>query len=145
MAGAVLVWLLPAMLASGGPLNFIRANLDYVSDQASVSSGLFGASGRTLAHIGHAVAGLDLLRRAGLDAARGAGVAAQRGLGSRLGAARVSGTVAGAVSDLRHRGARGGSGHTLAMVPVVSLVGGYLVNRALENSDAWVSRWRVAA
>ena len=44
MAATVLVWLLPSMMASGGPVNFIRANLDYVSDQASVSSGLFGAS-----------------------------------------------------------------------------------------------------
>jgi hypothetical protein len=32
-------------------------------------------------------------------------------------------------------------GHTLAMVPVVSLVGGYLVNRALETKDAWAPHW----
>jgi hypothetical protein len=31
------------------------------------------------------------------------------------------------------------------MVPVVSLVGGYLVNRALETKDAWAPHWRVAA
>jgi hypothetical protein len=31
------------------------------------------------------------------------------------------------------------------MVPVVSLAGGYLVKRALEMNDEWVSRWRVVA
>jgi hypothetical protein len=47
MAATVLVWLLPAMLASGGPASFVRATLEYLSDQAGVSSGLFGANGRT--------------------------------------------------------------------------------------------------
>lgn len=43
MAAGVLLWLLPAMLASGGPYAYIKTSLDYLSDQASVSSGLFGA------------------------------------------------------------------------------------------------------
>jgi hypothetical protein len=44
MVGAVLLWLVPAMFASGGPPAFLKTSMDYVSDQASVSSGLFGAS-----------------------------------------------------------------------------------------------------
>lgn len=43
MAAAVAVWLLPAMMASGGPATYVKANLDYIADQGSVSSGLFGA------------------------------------------------------------------------------------------------------
>jgi hypothetical protein len=40
------MWLPPAMIASSGPIPFLQANLDYVFDQASVSSALFGASDR---------------------------------------------------------------------------------------------------
>ena len=32
-------------------------------------------------------------------------------------------------------------GQVLAMVPVVSLFGGYLVERALDTTDLWISRW----
>ena len=46
MAATVLVWLLPATIASGGPIAFIHTTLNYLSDQASVGSGLFGASDR---------------------------------------------------------------------------------------------------
>lgn len=44
MAGVVLLWLVPTMIASGGPATFIKTNLEYVSEQASVSSQLFGAT-----------------------------------------------------------------------------------------------------
>lgn len=143
MAGAVLVWLLPAMLASGGPLSFIRANLDYVSDQASVSSGLFGASGsrwRT------SVTQLMVWTLCGVIALPLPTVLAwRRREGWGVGWDRIAFlalwilpflifAIVVHVED---------PGHTLAMVPVVSLFGGYLVNRALENSDAWVSRLQV--
>lgn len=44
MAAGVLLWLLPAMWASGGPYAFVKTSLDYISDQASGTSGLFGAT-----------------------------------------------------------------------------------------------------
>ncbi len=44
MAGGILLWLLPAMFASGGPYAFVKTSLAYLSDQGSVSSGLFGAT-----------------------------------------------------------------------------------------------------
>ena len=43
LSGTVMLWLLPVMIASGGPVAYIKANLDYISDQASISSSLFGA------------------------------------------------------------------------------------------------------
>jgi hypothetical protein len=145
MAATVLVWLLPAMLASGGPLNFIRANLDYVRDQASVSSGLFGASDdrwRT------SITQLLVWTFCGVTAWALPAVLAWRWKsGWDLGWNRIAFlslwllpsllfAIVVHVED---------PGHTLAMVPVVSLVGGYLVNRALENSNVWGPRWQVAA
>src|SRR5208337_3736712 len=44
MAGVVLLWLVPTMAASGGPAAYVKTNLEYVSEQASVSSELFGAT-----------------------------------------------------------------------------------------------------
>jgi hypothetical protein len=43
MTVAVLAWLVPAMWASGGPSGYFNACLDYLNDQASVTSGLFGS------------------------------------------------------------------------------------------------------
>ena len=143
MAGTVLVWLLPAMLASGGPVSFIRANLDYVSDQASVSSGLFGASDsrwRT------SVTQLLVWTFCGVTAWTLPAVLAWRRKGGwNLGWNRIAflalwlapSLIFAIVVHVED------PGHTLAMVPVVSLVGGYLVNRALESSDWWVSRWQL--
>ncbi len=143
MTIAVLIWLLPAMFASGGPLNFIRANLDYISDQASVSSGVFGATGsrwRT------SVTQLLVWTFCGMLAWPLPAVLAWRRKGGwAVGWERLAFlglwilpflvfSILVHVED---------PGHTLAMVPVVSLFGGYLINRALENSDAWVSRLQV--
>lgn len=41
---AVLVWLAPAALASGGPVRFWRVNWGYLKVQAGTTSGLFGAN-----------------------------------------------------------------------------------------------------
>jgi len=43
MAATVLLWLLPAMIASGGPVTYVKACLAYIGDQASETSQLFGA------------------------------------------------------------------------------------------------------
>lgn len=44
MAAGILCWLLPAMIASGGPFAYVKTSVDYLSDQASGTSGLFGAT-----------------------------------------------------------------------------------------------------
>jgi hypothetical protein len=140
MAGAVLVWLLPAMIASGGPLTFIRANLDYVSDQASVSSGIFGATEsrwmttmwRLLVWVfcgvlawGLPVA-LAFRRKDGFGLARTPG-----GFLALWFLPALAFALTVHVED---------PGQTLLMVPVVCLVGGYLVGRAIETLEAGVSR-----
>jgi hypothetical protein len=145
MAATVLAWLLPAMLASGGPVNFIRANLDYVSDQASVSSGLFGASDsrwRT------SVTRLLVWTFCGVLAWTLPAVLAWRRKGgwgfgwdraAFLSVWLLPSLLFAIVVHVED------PGHTLAMVPVVSLAGGFLVKRALEMNDEWVSRWQVVA
>jgi hypothetical protein len=133
MAGVVLLWLMPAMIASGGPATFIRACLDYVTDQASVSSGLFGASDRrwqtTFWHT--VVWTFCLLPGCALPAAL-----AWRGRqGWGIGGDRLAFLVLwflpaftfGLFVHIED------PGHTLAMVPAVALFGGYLMSRALET------------
>ncbi len=143
MGATVLVWLAPAMLASGGPIGFVRANLDYVSDQASVSSGLFGASDsrwRT------SITQLLVWTFCGLTAwTLPAVLAWRRDSGWNLGADKLGFMALWVAPSLLFAIVVHveDPGHTLAMVPVVSLVGGYLVNRALETGDWWVSRWHV--
>ncbi|HET8547614.1 MAG TPA: hypothetical protein VFL57_06415 [Bryobacteraceae bacterium] len=44
LALSIAAWLLPAMLASGGPAEYVRVCLDYLSDQSSMTSPLFGAA-----------------------------------------------------------------------------------------------------
>jgi hypothetical protein len=140
MTGAVLVWLLPAMLASGGPTAFVRACLDYVADQASVSSGLFGADDRrwqttfwrTIVWTFCSALGWSLpavlawRRREGWGAGR-----------DRLAFLAIWFLPAFAFGLLVHIE---DPGHALLMVPVVVLFGGYLFNRALDNLGFAVSR-----
>ena len=144
MGATVLAWLLPAMLASGGPMNFIRANLDYVSDQASVSSGLFGASGGrwrtsvTQLLVWTFCGALAWTLPAVLAWRRKDGWALGRERAAFLALWIVPSLLFAVVVHVED------PGHTLAMVPVVSLLGGYLVNRALETKDVWAPHWRVA-
>jgi hypothetical protein len=133
MAAAVLLWLAPAMLASGGPGNFVKACLDYLTDQASVSSGLFGASDRrwqtTFWHV--LVWTFCILPACALPAAL-----AWRGRqGWGIGAERLAFLALWflppfAFALLVHIE---DPGHVLAMVPVVALFGGYLMSRAMET------------
>ncbi len=140
MAGVVLLWLVPAMAASGGPAVYVKTNLEYVSEQASVSSELFGATQakahatlwRLLVWTGFGILGWAM--PAVLAFRRKGGWGIQREwmlflalwlLPSLLFAIAVH------VED---------PGQVLAMLPVVSLFGGYLMSRALDNLDYWVSR-----
>ncbi len=145
MAVVVLAWLLPAMFASGGPLNFIRANLDYISDQASVSSGLFGAAQgvwmRTFFRlIAWVFAGLLGLVLAGI-------VAWWRGAGWGVGGARwaflglwllpaIAFALSVHVED---------PGQTLLLLVVAALFGGYLIERALDRAACEAPRFLAPA
>ena len=140
MAAVVLIWLLPAMIASGGPLNFIRANLDYVSDQASVSSGLFGATeSRWLTTMWRlAVWVFCGVLAWGLPGA----LAFRRKDGFGLARARLAFLALWFLPALAFALTVHveDPGQTLAMVPVVCLVGGHLVGRAVDTLEAGVSR-----
>ncbi|MBS1856200.1 MAG: hypothetical protein JST11_12605 [Acidobacteria bacterium] len=141
MALTVLTWLLPAMLASGGPLSFIRANLDYISDQASVSSGLFGAAGgvwmrtffRLVAWIFAILLGLVLAAVVAWRRGEGWGVGRQRWafLGLWLLPAFAF-ALNVHVED---------PGQTLIMVVVVALFSGFLIERALGRIESQVARY----
>ena len=145
MAATVLVWLAPAMAASGGPLTFVRANLDYISDQASVTSGLFGAADSTWLRTFYRLLAWVFCGTVGLVPA---GLLAWRGReGWKVGGERwvflglwllpaFAFALNVHVED---------PGQTLMMVAVVALLGGYLIERALDSLGAYVSRWLVAS
>ena len=145
MAGTVSLWLLPAMFASGGPVNFIRANLDYLADQASLSSGLFGASDnawlrtfyQTLVWVFCGVVGLALPMVLAWRWRDGWGIG-----WSRLAflALWIGPPFAFALSV--HVA---DPGQTLMMGVVVALVGGYWIDRAFLLSSQQVTRLLIPA
>ncbi len=141
MAASVAVWLLPAMMASGGPYHFVKACLEYVTDQASGTSGLFGATETrwrtTFWHLTTwvfcGVPGFLLP----------AALAWRRKEWWKLGWERLAFFALWLVPAfvfalLVHVE---DSGQALLMVPAVSLAGGHLMNRALDLTDLWISRW----
>ena len=144
MSAAVAVWLVPAMLASGGPATFIRANLDYISDQATVSSGLFGAADgiwlRTLYRLLVWVfAGAVGLVPAGILAWHGReGWKVGRGRWAFLGLWLLPAFAFALNVHVED------PGQTLIMVVAVALLGGCLIERALDTLDAYTSRWLLA-
>ena len=148
MAAAVLVWLLPAMLASGGPVPYVKASLDYLSDQASVSSGLFGATDNKWFTtfwrlVVWSFCGLLPLTLPAVLAWRGRSGVEPDTPGWGLGWDRTVFLSLWFVPaflfaiDVHVED----PGQTLALVPVVSLFGGYLINRGLHNVTATVSAW----
>ena len=142
MAAAVLVWLLPAMFASGGPVTYIKACLGYVSDQASETSGLFGAeSGKWQTTFWR----LMVWTCCGLLAwTLPAVLAWKRKQGWRMDRNRLAFMalwllppfVFAIVIHIQD------PGQALAMAPPIALFGGYLFNRALDNLEERVSRWQ---
>jgi len=143
MAGTVLVWLLPAMIASGGPVDFVRANLDYVSDQASVSSGLFGATDsrwmttfwRLLVWVFCGVLAWGMAAPLAFHRKDGFGISrSQLAFLALWLLPSLAFALAVHVED---------PGQTLAMVPVVCLAGGRLVARAIETGAGALSRFLV--
>ena len=141
MTAAVLLWLLPAMFASGGPAAYVTANLDYLADQASVSSGLFGAVPvrwqttfwRLIAWTGCGL--LSWTLPAVLAWKRKEGWAAGRDRLAFLGLWLLPPFLFAILVHLED------PGQSLAMAPPIALFGGHLFNRAMENWSARVSRW----
>lgn len=141
MAGAVLIWLVPAMMASGGPAAFVKACLNYVTDQATTSSGLFGATDRRWQTVFWRMMVWTFCGITGW--ALPAVLAWRRGRGWGLGWDRGAFLAlwfgpAFAFAILVHIE---DPGHALAMIPVVALFGGYLISQALDHLDVSLSRW----
>jgi hypothetical protein len=118
----------------------VRATLEYLSDQAGISSGLFGANGRTWIRTVYwlvvwVFCGVIALLLPAILAWRrpdGWGVG-----GSRLAFLALWFVPAFAFAINVHVE---DAGQTLAMVPVVALVGGYWIERALQNCAVRFSR-----
>jgi hypothetical protein len=141
MCAAVLLWLAPAMAASGGPATFVTACVEYITDQASLNSGLFGAEqSRWTATFWRTLVWIFCGAPACVLAAV---LAWRRWEGWGLGRARLAFLAlwllpALAFALLVHVE---DPGQALAMVAVLSLVCGYLTDRALANLHAEISRW----
>jgi hypothetical protein len=131
------------MIASGGPLNFIRANLDYVTDQASVTSGLFGATEsrwlttwwRLLVWVFCGVLAWGLPAALAFRWKDGFGIPRARVAFLAL---WLLPSLAFALTVHLED-----PGQTLAMIPVVCLLGGLIVGRAIENAGLGLSRFLV--
>jgi len=145
MAAAVLLWLLPAMFASGGPAAYLQANLDYIADQASVSSSLFGAVPvkwhttfwRLIAWTCCGL--LSWTLAAVLAWKRREGWAASREKLAFLGLWLLPPFLFAILVHVED------PGQSLAMAPPIALFGGYLFNRALDNWSGRVSGWETVA
>lgn len=142
MAAGVLAWLLPAMIASGGPFAYIRTSLDYLSDQASVSSGLFGATElkwqttfwRLVVWTFCCLLGCPL--PAVLAWHRREGWAAGRDRLAFLGLWFAPPFLFACFVHVED------PGQTLGLGVVVALGGGYLFSRALDSTQQAISRWQ---
>ncbi|MGA7234432.1 MAG: hypothetical protein WBY44_02055 [Bryobacteraceae bacterium] len=138
MTVAVLAWLAPAMWASGGPAGYLKACLDYLNDQASVTSGLFGSE-HAYATFWHLVVWtLAILPGCVLP-----GVLAWR-RGWEIGPSRFAFLALWfappfAFACFVHLE---DPGQALGMTVAVALFGGYLIQRALDEIEKRISRWQ---
>ena len=145
MTGVVLLWLLPTMIASGGPASYIRTNLEYVSEQASVSSELFGATQakahatfwRVMVWIFFGVLGWSMSAVLAWRRRERWGMTWEQ-----IGFLALWFVPPFVFALLVHVE---DPGQVLSMVPVVALFGGYLMNRALDTTALRISRWNAVA
>jgi hypothetical protein len=146
MTVAVLAWLAPAMWASGGPAGYVGACLEYLNDQASVTSGLFGSEHghTTFWHL--VVWTLAILPGCVLPAVlgwRGSAESVMR-RGWEIGESRLvflalwfaPPFVFACLVHLED------PGQALGMTAAVALFGGYLFQRALDRIEERISRWQ---
>lgn len=141
LAAVVLAWLLPVMMASGGPAAYTRTCWEYIYDQASLTSGVLGASPpswqanlwRVVVCVFVGVLALPLA--AVLAWRRGEGFGLRAGQAWFLALWLLPSLLFAAFFHMED------SSQALAMVPVVCLLGGYLINRAADNMCIRVSRW----
>lgn len=140
----ILVWLVPTMYATGGPEEYIRLAWSYLSDQAALTSKLFGASEQmwsaticwTIVWVLSGVAiwpGLLILawrRGEGLGIAR-----SQIGFLVLWLFPSLVFAICVHIAD---------AGQALAMVPVICLITAYLMVRAAERMKQWIPREQAA-
>jgi 4-amino-4-deoxy-L-arabinose transferase-like glycosyltransferase len=140
MTVAVLVWLAPAMWASGGPAGYVKACLDYLSDQASVTSGLFGSehAHATFWHL--IVWTLAILPGCLLPAVLAWRWGGAWGIGrSRLAFLALWLAPPFVFACFVHLE---DPGQALGMTAAVALFGGYLIQRGLDRIEERISRWQ---
>ncbi len=137
LAAAVLVWLVPVAISTGGLVAFFRICAVYLSDQASVTSAWFGS---TQGEFSQSICNLAIWTGSGLLALTLPAVLAwtrQDGFGFTRAQVvflliwllpQVAFAVFVHIGD---------PGHALAMAPVVCLFGGRLLDRAFER---WTNR-----
>jgi hypothetical protein len=144
MAVAVLAWLAPAMWASGGPVGYVKACLEYLNDQASVTSNLFGSE-RGSATFWHLVVWtLAILPGIALPAVLAWSSLESRGKGWGIGRSRLAFLALWfappfAFACFVHLE---DPGQALGMTAIVALFGGYLMERALHRAEERISRWQ---
>ncbi len=147
MAAAVLLWLLPTMFASGGPVAYVKACLGYITAQAAETSMLFGAAPdkwhttfwwlmvwTCCGILGWTLPAALAWKRGGWGQDGGWGI--DRDKLAFLALWLLPSFVFALFVHVQD------PGQTLAMAPPIALFGGHLFNRALENLDAQVSRWQ---
>jgi hypothetical protein len=144
MTATVLAWLAPAMWASGGPAGYVKACFEYLNDQASVTSGLFGSEHASATFWHLVVWTLAILPGCALPAVLAWRVRSETGRGWGIGASRfaflafwfVPPFVFACSVHLED------PGQSLGMTVVVALFGGYLIQRALDAIGERISRWQ---
>ena len=142
MTLAGLAWLIPTMFASGGPVTYIRACTEYIRDQASLGSGLFGAGPsnwqttfwRLIAWTCCGLLSWTLPAVLAWKSKEGWDIGREKFVFFFvwLAPAFVFGLLVHMADP----------GHSLAIAPPIALAGGYLFNRALTHWTTQVSRWQ---
>jgi hypothetical protein len=140
MGLAVAAWLVPAMWASGGPAGYVKACIDYLSDQASVTSGLFGSE-RAQATFWHLVVWtfailLGCVLAGTLAWRRISGWGIGRGRAGFLALWFAPPFLFACFVHLED------PGQALGMTVVAALFGGYLFEHALDCVAERISRWQ---
>ncbi|HYM10433.1 MAG TPA: hypothetical protein VEU62_06865, partial [Bryobacterales bacterium] len=140
LAAVVLAWLVPTMLASGGPSSYLRLCWNYLAEQSTLTSGLFGAPESKW---GASVVWLCVWTLSSLLAwPLAAALAWRRSDGFGFAWSQVVFLALWFVPSLAfailvHIA---DAGQALAMVPAVCLVGGCLISRAVSRLEPWMSR-----